>query len=174
MKRFSFFIALIGLIFSSVLHADEPSVDQFVPSAEKVGEARLRYLLLDIYDATLFAPNGTYKPDQPFALTLEYLRKLDGDAIAKRTIKEIKGQGFDDQAALDSWFEQIVKIFPDVQKGSKLTGILDDKRITRFYFDGKEVGTVNDPEFGTRFFDIWLGEKSSEAKMRDLLVGKKP
>jgi len=174
MTRIFLGFALLAAFVSAGVQAETTTISSYVPSAEQVGKARLRYLLLDIYDATLLAPNGDYEKTQPFALSLDYLRKLNGDAIAKRTIKEIRGQGFSDEATLDRWFAEIVDIFPDVQKGSNITGVLDDDRVTHFFFDGKKVGSIKDPDFGPRFFDIWLGEKSSQAKMRDRLIGKKP
>jgi len=178
MKHIFLPVALVAALFAALVstqaRADAASVLSFVPSAQKVGEARLRYLLLDIYDATLLAPNGTYERGQPLALSLDYLRKLDGDAIAKRTIKEIRDQGFSDTSALDRWFADLVNIFPDVRKGSNITGVLDAERVTHFFVDGKKTGSVSDPEFGPRFFDIWLGDKSSQAKMRDQLTGRKP
>jgi len=172
MRQLFLAVALAAAFVSAGAGAQAATVSTYVPSAEKVGEARLKYLLLDIYDATLLAPNGTYERGEPVALSLDYLRKLKGNAIAKRTIKEIRGQGFSDTAVLDRWFAEIVKIFPDVDKGSNITGVLDAERVTHFFIDGQKAGSVSDPEFGPRFFDIWLGEKSSEAKMRDQLIGK--
>ena len=39
-----------------------------------LGEGRLRVLFWEIYDASLYATNGVYDPEKPFALSLTYLR----------------------------------------------------------------------------------------------------
>jgi hypothetical protein len=33
------------------------------------------------------------------------------------------------------------------------------------------VGVIRDAEFSRRFFNIWLGEKTSEPKLRAQLIG---
>jgi hypothetical protein len=40
-----------------------------------------------------------------------------------------------------------------------------------FYSNGEEIGSVDDSEFTTSFFNIWLGEKTSEPKFRKALLG---
>lgn len=165
-------LTLVSLLaFSQVSTANATVASSYVPSAAPVGAATLRYLLFDVYQATLFAKDGRLSPGQPFALSLDYLRNLKGDAIAKRSIEEIRGQGFDDEAALARWGEKLKQIIPDVSKGTNITGVYDAEKVTRFYRDGKAIGQIKEPEFGVRFFDIWLGQKSSQPKLRDQLIG---
>lgn len=161
---------LIGGMSPSI--AMTPLARDYVPGAQLVGQAKMTYLFWDVYDARLFAANGRWQETQPLALELRYLRALKGDAIAARSIKEIRKQGFTDEVTLAKWQKTLMEIFPDVTEDSVLTGVADNKQITRFYFNEQLIGKVNDPAFTQWFFRIWLGDKTSEPELRDQLLGK--
>ena len=147
-------------------------VSVLVPDAELVGTTRLRFFIWNVYDARLFAPKGEFRRDAPFALELSYLRRLEGKAIAERSIVEIRDQGFDDEAALARWHESLVDILPDVDSDTVLVGVADERGYTRFFKNGRPLGTIGDREFTRRFFDIWVGERCSRPDLRDELLGK--
>jgi hypothetical protein len=143
----------------------------FVPNAQKVGQGRLTYLFWNIFDATLYAPEGAWHNNKPFALQLSYLRALEGKKIADLSVKEIRGQGFTDEVKLATWHAQMRGIFPDVDKGVSLTGVYTETGNTIFYRDNIELGRINDPEFSRAFFGIWLDEKTSAPDLRRKLLG---
>ena len=142
-----------------------------IPAAEKVGKGRLTYLFWDVYDATLYAPQGTWKEDKPFALELSYLRDIPGKSIADRSIEEIRLQGYSDEIKLAAWYTQMRSIFPDVNEGITLTGIFTNSGETIFFKNSKEIGRIQDSEFSQAFFNIWLSEKTSSPTLRDKLLG---
>jgi len=148
-------------------------IEEKVPDAEIVGQGRYSYLIWDLYDASLHAPKGTWEKTQPYALKLRYLRHLNGNKIADRSAEEIRKQGFNDEAKLAAWYAQMKKIFPDVQKGTEITGIYVPGQETKFYKDAEQIGSIKDPEFGKWFFGIWLSEKTSAPKLRTSLLGQK-
>lgn len=166
-KIFAFFMS--SLLFCSPAIAFD--VKQHLPSAQKIGEGRLTYLLWDVYDARLYAPEGEWDRQRPFALTLHYLRNLEGDAIADRSVEEIRKQGYDDEIRLAAWHSQMRDIFPDVTDGTELTGLYTPGEATQFYENGKWIGSVKDAEFGVHFFNIWLSEKTTEPELRRHLLG---
>lgn len=163
-------LTILLMVCSKPMAASE-TLSQYVPEANLVGSARMSFFLWDVYDATLYATHGQWQPDKPFALTLRYLRDIEGEAIADRTAREIRRQGPVDEVRLAAWYSQMRVIFPDVSDGTELTGIYSPGRATRFLQDGNEIGTIQDPEFGVRFFAIWLGEKTSEPALRRQLLG---
>ncbi len=136
-----------------------------------IGEARMQVLFWDIYDARLLAPQGRLEAGEPFALSLTYLRNLEGEKIAARSIEEMRKQGLDDEAALARWYRSLAEIIPDVGESDEIIGLAAADGATRFYLDGELIGEVQEPEFTRAFFDIWLGEKSSEPRLRDQLLG---
>lgn len=154
--------------------ADVPQyVAKAIPDAGIKGQARMRYLMMDIYDATLYSMEGK-SLHRPLALSLTYHRKLDGERIARRSVEEIRGQGYSNELKLAAWYKQLREIFPDVTKNVTLTGILLKNGHTVFYRDGREIGRITDTEFGPKFFDIWLGPKTSDPSFRTRLINNTP
>jgi hypothetical protein len=166
--RIACLLAIIGVTPAYALD----QIGQYVPQAEKVGHGRLSVMFWDVYDASLYAPNGKWDKSAPFALQLFYLRDIPGKKIADRSIEEIRNQGFQDEVRLADWHAQMIRIFPDVDKNTSLTGIYTDTGGTIFLSGSKEIGRINDPVFGKYFFDIWLSEKTSAPDLRQKLLGQ--
>ncbi|MCW8106995.1 chalcone isomerase family protein [Alteromonas ponticola] len=143
----------------------------YVPQAKLVGEGRMRYLFWDIYDASLYSVEGRFRSDKPFALSLSYHRDIAGVEIAQRSIKEIKQQALCASTHLSRWEKMMSDIFPAVSEGDVLTGVRDSQGNARFFYNGREIGVINEPDFTQCFFAIWLDEKTSEPKLRQRLLG---
>ena len=169
------YISLFLFVVSMYLPASTLDwIKEKIPKAELSGSATFRYFFLKIYDSTLYAPLGKWEESKPFALSLEYNRSFEGQDIAKRSIREIQGVGFLNKEKLKLWRIEMEQVFPDVKKGSVIIGVYNPNKATYFYQkDGKELGVINDPEFGLWFFRIWLSEKTSEPKMRRKLLNLK-
>ena len=136
-----------------------------------VGEARMKVLLWKIYDARLYAPNGTWSKEAPYALSLTYLMDLEGERIAERSVQEMRKQGLSDEVTLARWYELLAEIIPNVREQNEIVGLANGKGATQFYLDGEEIGSIPEPAFTEAFFAIWLGEGSSEPELRDQLLG---
>jgi hypothetical protein len=161
------------LMFLSVLSkmAHASSLERIgLPDLVLLGERSLSVLFWDIYDARLYVADGAYDPEKPFALSLDYLRSFSGIDIAKRSIEEIRKQGFADESVLASWQAELGRIFPDVVEGDQIIGVRDPSEGSRFFLNGSLIGTISDQNLSRRFFDIWLSEKTSEPEMRKLLM----
>lgn len=162
---FSIFLLSVQSVFAmgSVLNA--------VPKASVVGRGVLTYVFLDVYQVSLYAPQGRFDPQKPFALSLQYFLSIKGEDIADRSIKEMRKQGFKDKEKLATWNDQMKSIFPDVKKGTVLTGVYIPGEKTIFYNGDKIIGVIKDDVFGKQFFGIWLNEKTSEPELRRTLLG---
>lgn len=165
--RVTCMMAMLGI---TPVQAMEP-ISINVPAAEQVGKGRMSVMFWDLYDAVLYAPGGQWKKGEPFALSLTYLRDIDGKAIADRSAEEIRNLGFRDEYKLAAWHGQMRNIFPDVKEGTTLTGIYNKRQESIFYHQGKEIGRIRDPEFGRYFFNIWLSQKTSAPELRAQLLG---
>jgi len=108
-----------------------------------------------------------------FALELEYTRTLYGEKIAIASIDEIKKLGIGTNTQHEQWLTDMKKIFPNVEEGQQLTGIFTPGQPSRFFFNGKPIGDIADPEFGPAFFGIWLHPKTSAPKLRQVLLNTK-
>ena len=81
MRRF--FLLSLFLAPLSVHAQNAPAeILQAMPTAQAVGTGTKTYLLMDIFTAVLFAPDGQWRPDAPTALRLTYHRHLSGKLIA--------------------------------------------------------------------------------------------
>ncbi|NDV90253.1 hypothetical protein GTH32_03470 [Alteromonas sp. 345S023] len=176
MTRLIQYTVFLLAIISPSLFAQQSSTQSLsyvideVPNAKVVGKGMFTYYFWDVYEATLFAPNGKWQATPPFALQLRYQRALKGRKIAQRSVDEIRKQGIEDPERLAVWMEKMSKIFPDVDDGDTLTGIATKEKISVFYFNGEQVGKIDDTAFTTHFFNIWLGENTSEPDFRKTLL----
>ena len=171
MRIKSFFQAALLLCFSPAGFAIEV-VHISVPEASIVGRGTLTYAFWDIYDATLYAPQGKWDKNKPFALSIKYNWPLEGKSIADRSVQEMRKQGFQDEVKLATWNTQMKAIFPDVRQGTVLTAVRAQGGKTVFYEDNKMIGSIKGDEFGQYFFDIWLSEKTSAPDLRRNLLGQ--
>ena len=141
--------------------------------AQAAGTARMRYFGFNIYDATLWVTPGfrasTYAR-HGLALELVYLRKLDGRAIAERSLAEMQGLEAIAPAQARKWLSAMETAFPDVKAGDRLTGLHRPGIGARFWFNGQPVATVVDAEFSRLFFGIWLADATSEPALRRQLL----
>jgi hypothetical protein len=139
----------------------------------ETGSGRFRWFGLHIYDARLFAPDGKFSFSQPYALALRYARELQGSRIAETSTDEIARLGFGTALQRSAWDAQMKRIFPDVKPGNELVGLYLPGQGTRFYYDGRPVGEIADPEFATAFFSIWLDPRTKAADLRASLLGER-
>jgi hypothetical protein len=151
-----------------------PELKVELRNARLLGEGRLRYLGLHVYDIRLWGEAELSARDlagAPLALELEYARALDGKAIAERSLKEMQALDSIDIAQGERWLQQMRQIFPDVKKGDRITGVQRPGEAARFFVNGQPRGEVRDAEFTRLFFGIWLSPRTSQPRLREALLG---
>jgi hypothetical protein len=145
-----------------------------LPNARLLGQGRLTYFGLNVYGAKLWVTDS-FKAEEftrhPLALELEYARSLVGQRIAERSLDEMKKVGEVPDGKAAGWLTAMAKIFPDVNKGDRLTGVYHPVDGMRFFLNGKPRGDVRDPLFAQLFIGIWLSPRSSEPQLRQALLG---
>jgi len=138
------------------------------------GQGLLRYLGLRVYQARLwtlpsFRANGPL--EHPLVLELEYLRNLKGAAIAERSLQEMRRVGPFDEAQGQRWLAEMQRLFPDVQAGDRISGLLLPGQGARFWHNQRLLGQIEEPQFARLFFGIWLAPATSEPELRTALLG---
>jgi hypothetical protein len=159
---------------SRVAQALPPELKAELNGARLLGEGTLRVFGMPIYDIRLWgeAGLGVRNPEsKPLALELEYARALQGKAIAERSLQEMQGLDHIDAERAEKWLQQMRRIFPDVKKGDRLTGVQRPGEAARFFVNGQAGGEVRDAEFTRLFFGIWLSPRTSQPKLREALLG---
>jgi hypothetical protein len=147
-----------------------PAVAALAPSLQPQGGGVLKFLGLSIYDGWYWSRERGWSLEQPFALDLHYHRSLAGAKIAERSLDEIARLRIGSKAQRARWGEQMRAIFPDVQKGDRITGVHVPPATVRYFLNGQPIGDIVDGEFARAFFGIWLDPRTSQRDFRDLLL----
>lgn len=165
---------------SNLIHAMTPTADlptelrSTLPAGRLVGKGVLRFFGLRVYEARLWAAPGFPPEDYArhlFALELVYDRKLEGTAIAERSIAEMRRVGSFTEEQARQWLELMKQAFPDVQAQDRLLGLNDGQGEVRFFHNGRQTAQLRDAEYVRLFFGIWLSPQTSAPAMRSSLLG---
>jgi hypothetical protein len=140
-----------------------------LPGAKPSPQQRLSVWGFDIYDARLWVRPGfsfTNYSTHTFVLELSYLRSLEGVAISKRSIEEMRRIGPFTRDQESNWLKAMLEIFPNVQKGDRLQALYTPNVGAEFLYNDKSIGSIQDPLFAQLFFGIWLHESTSAPAIR--------
>lgn len=172
------------LLLAALIHAGagwamaQPAeVRDAVPQAQLVGSGRLTVWGFDAYDAALWAPPGFQSAPyagQTFALELVYLRDFTGEAIADRSIREMRRIGSVSEAQAAEWLRAMRSAFPDIRRGDRISGVNLPGGLVRFFTNGRLTGELRDETFARLFFGIWLAPQTSEPGLRRALLASVP
>jgi len=142
------------------------------PNLKVQGGGELTFFGISVYDGYYWSPTRGWTQDGPYALDLHYHRALDGAKIAERSVSEIAKLGYGTREQRTRWGEEMRRMFPDVRRGDRLTGVNLPGGVVRYFHNGKSIGEIADPGFARAFFGIWLDPKTSEFAFRQLLLGE--
>lgn len=169
------FLMLLILFMPVAGQATSPlpeSVVGAIPDLRPVGEGRLRWFGLHIYDAALWTRSDIVNVNDEFALDIRYARNIPAERLVSTSVKEMRRLGFGDRDRLRDWAGEMARVFPDIRKGDRLTGLNLPGVGARFYHNGQLVGTVSDDQFALAFFSIWLDPRTREPGLRESLIGQ--
>ncbi|MEI7445281.1 MAG: chalcone isomerase family protein [Burkholderiales bacterium] len=177
---------LVSAALAAVLHAatvpayantdasPPPAVTQSLGEPRLAGEGDLRWFGLRVYTAQLWVGRPGLRVDRlasaPFALELRYATSLKGSAIAERSVQEIERMGYGDPARRTRWGDAMKRLFPDVARGDRLTGVHEPGRGARFFHNDRPLGIIEDTDFANAFFAIWLDERTVAPSLREALL----
>lgn len=162
--------AIIGCLLAVQAAAlPEPVEDRF-PQMEAVGQGDLRWFGFNVYQATLWAPDGSYSPERPFALEIMYRRDFSAEQLTEGSVRELDRLGYGaEEVAL--WQAAMLAVFPSVRSGERLTGLSDGSGGVMFFHGDRPVGRIAEPGFAEAFFAIWLDERTRNGRLRAALLG---
>lgn len=149
------------------------SLSQALSGLEPAGQAQMRFLGLRIYALRLWVSPG-FDPQtpvsQPVALELTYQRGFTAQAIAERSVQEIRRQrSLSPQEAAD-WTAMLAGWLPDVAPGDRLTGLLLPGQGMQLWRGELSLGWLAEPQLAAYFFGIWLSPQTSEPGLRQALL----
>jgi hypothetical protein len=164
------FTLLAMLIACSAVLAAPAHIEGHLTGPRLAGQGPFTWFGLKIYDAELWVGAKGYVPGEPFVLDLRYARKLNGIKIAEASFDQMEKIGAGTPAQRAAWLARMKEIFPNVQEGSRISGVYLPTGGARFYLDGKPLASVPDPEFARAFFAIWLDPKTTAPSLRTALL----
>jgi hypothetical protein len=163
------FIWALSLPASFSFAKEPPHIKNMMGQVQLQGLGRLNFWGFHVYDANLY--RGAAKDSQEFALEVRYQRSFSGEAIASRTMDEMKNLGVADAQAA-TWGKELASILPNIEPGQTITAIYIPKQGTSLFHDGKKISQIPGPDFAKAFFGIWLDSKTSVPKLRADLLGQ--
>ena len=150
-----------------------PAASTPLAGARLLGQGTMRFLGFEVYRARLWAQPG-FDADNyaahPLALELTYQRNFTAEAIAKRSIEEMRRVGSFTPQQATRWQQALQAALPDVKPGDRLLGLYQPGAGAVFKMGGRVVGEVPDAEFSRLFFGIWLSPQTSEPGLRQELI----
>ena len=135
------------------------------------GQGEMRWFGFRLYQASLWAPGGRWQAAQPYALELRYARDIPSVRLVQASIEEMQRLGSADDARLARWKLDLERVFPDVRSGDVIHGLHLPQHGAEFYHQGKLTGRIEDVEFASAFFAIWLDPRTREPELRARLLG---
>jgi len=149
-----------------------PMEDRGDQALLKCGAARLKVLFWDIYESSLYTPDGTWSEGvRPLRLDIRYLRAISALDLVKQTGKEWAEQGKSSPQHM-VWQGELLSIWPDVTEGDVISLAIDPSGVSTFLFNGDAIGTIGDPQFGEDFAGIWLSPDTTRPALRRQLIGE--
>lgn len=137
-----------------------------------VGSSQLRVAFFKVFNSKLFTKSGEWNdPQHSFRFELTYQRNISGSFLAKQTAKEWNHLKFDDPRRPE-WESEILAMWPDVKKGDKIAFDVDERGVSRFYYNDMWVGSLEDPDFAPAFIAIWLSPNTSRPAHREGLLAE--
>jgi hypothetical protein len=140
-------------------------------NAQRVGVGVLKWFGLEIYEAALWTPDGTFAgafTDEPVAFTLSYRRSFSRDRLIDITRTAWQELALADEEQQQRWARELTTIWADVRKGSNMTTLVLPSGETRFYDAERLLGRIDDPAFGPAFLRIWLDARVADTALGDL------
>jgi hypothetical protein len=166
---------IIAMSLALALYASDALSDwrEALPGANLIGEADFRWYGFDVYQARLWSTEPKPSLDTPFALELDYRRRISKQDLVETSLEEMQRVTgtVQDAGRLEAWAAQMRRAFVDVQPGTRITGVYMPGQGCRFYVDGRLSHEVADAQFARLFFSIWLAPQTRHPELRQRLLG---
>jgi Chalcone isomerase-like len=179
LKRRGIFAVLAAVLFlcltmPATLRAEDTLPDSiqthFATPLKEVGQGTYRKFGFSIYRATLWAADGVWNPQKPYALELHYTRSLSKETLVDAVTGDIRDQGVADDDTLARWEKVLSEVLPAVEDGDTIIGLHVPGKNSLLFYNETKIADIKDQKLSQAFFDIWLGEQADQ-DLREKLLG---
>lgn len=137
-----------------------------------IGQGTLKVLFFEVYDVRLLADSKAFSWKNKFQLEFEYKREVKKESVIESSVKEIRRQSNVLDKDINRWQEYLEQSIHPVQEGSQATVSWNPNGQITFHYQSSEPTTIEDENFARAFLNIWLGEETSQPKLRNQLLGE--
>ena len=162
-------LLILVFIFTSSLASDLQK-EEFV-SPTIIGEGTLKVFFLEIYDLSLIADSPTFSWQNKFKLDFIYTRNLKKESVIESSIKELRRQSSVSESNIESWQGYLEQSIKPAQEGTHATVLWNPEGHITFHYENSDPTTIEDKDFARAFLNIWLGEETSQPKLRNQILG---
>jgi len=147
-----------------------PTVVALAPGLHRLGTARHTVFGLHVFDATLWVAGPRWSPSEAHALDVIASRTIPPSRLVNGVIDEMRDIKAADDKQCSMWKERLNRIVPTLARGDQLVILCLPKRQTVIFYNGTTTGSVDDPNFGSALFRVWLDPISSRPDVRSALL----
>ena len=137
-----------------------------------IGQGTLKVLFFEVYDVRLLADSKPFSWKNKFQLEFTYKREVNKQSVIESSIKEMRRQSNILDKDINQWQDYLEQSILPVQEGSQATVSWNPNGQITFHYQSSEPTTIEDENFARAFLNIWLGEETSQPKLRNQLLGE--
>lgn len=142
------------------------------------GRGLFKWSVFRVYEASLLVQKPLsaaaiatdFSALAPFALDLNYLRRVSALQIAQTAVGEMMRLFDVDPVRASEWGEQLSGVLPDVELGDRLIGLFEPNRSVTFFSGDTYLGGVIEPSFVPAFAAVWLDPETKAPALRAALL----
>jgi hypothetical protein len=138
-----------------------------------IGQGTLKVLFFEVYNVRLLTDSKTFSWKNKFQLEFEYKREVKKQSVIESSIKEMRRQSNILDKDINQWQEYLEISIKPVQEGSQATVSWNPNGQITFHYQSSEPTTIEDENFARAFLNIWLGEETSQPKLRSQLLSQR-
>jgi Chalcone isomerase-like len=147
-----------------------PGVTILAPGLHRLGTARHTVFGFHVFDATLWVAGPQWSPSEAHALDIEASRGIPPSRLVNSVIDEMRDMKVANDRQRSMWKQSLERILPTLSRGDQLVILCLPDRQTVIFHNSSKVGTVDDPNFGSALFRVWLDPLASRQDIRSALL----
>lgn len=163
---------LVILLLLSNLSQAGVMRDSYLQSPLLIGQGTLHFLWWEVYDIKLFTNNTSFSWEYPFLLEFDYKREVKKEDVMQSTLKELRRQQAVSEKDTLKWQKYLDQTFQSVQVGTRAILYWDPEGKITFHYERSNPEVIQDGNFARAFFNIWLGEETSQPQLRKNLINE--
>jgi hypothetical protein len=140
------------------------------------GKGVHQFLFFKIYEVSLYLENKSADPESILGskerkvIVLTLMRDVSADQLRSALYDGFKDNCIQDCDRFQPHLDRIAAKIPDLKEGESLQFFFSPLQL-QLKSSGRETQKIQDPEFGSKFLAIWLGQSPPSQSLKNSLLG---